>query len=179
MPSPRYWREIPARYRLEASRCRECDRITYPARRVCPGCGKREMEPTNLSRFGKVVTSAVLHVAPADLAMETPYPMAIVETPAGTNYLAIECNPRFNGASYPTSIAHKLDIPHWLARTFETTKRSLADLDLSGLEYDPATGEGVILVNWGPVLVGKLLVLLAGPPEVQERLALELRARLC
>jgi hypothetical protein len=35
-----------------------------------------------------------------------------------------------------------------------------------------------ILVNWGPILVGKLLVLLAGPTPVQERLALELQARL-
>jgi hypothetical protein len=51
-------------------------------------------------------------------------------------------------------------------------------LDLDGLEYDPASGEGVILVNWGPILVGKVLALLAGPPATQELLALELQARL-
>ena len=32
MPSPRYWREIPSRYRLEAGRCRGCGRVAYPAR---------------------------------------------------------------------------------------------------------------------------------------------------
>jgi hypothetical protein len=106
------------------------------------------------------------------------FDVAVVEKPDGPEYLAIECNPRFNGASYPTAIAHKLDIPRWLARTFKTGRRSLAGLDLSGLEYDPTTGEGVILVNWGPILVGKLLALLAGSPAVQQRLALELQTRL-
>jgi hypothetical protein len=106
------------------------------------------------------------------------FDVAVVEKPAGAEYLAIECNPRFNGASYPTGIAHKLGIGQWLARTFHTRHRSLANLDLDGLEYDPASGEGVILVNWGPILVGKVLALLAGPPATQELLALELQARL-
>jgi len=93
-------------------------------------------------------------------------------------YLAIECNPRYNGASYPTAAARKLGIRHWLARTFKTRHRDLAALDLDGLEYDCTTGEGVILINWGPILVGKLLVLLAGDAAVQQRLARELSARL-
>ena len=78
----------------------------------------------------------------------------------------------------PTAIASKLGIERWLARTFKTDHRSLADFDLRGLEYDPRRGEGVILVNWGPILVGKLLFLLAGSNSVQERLAEELEARL-
>jgi hypothetical protein len=106
------------------------------------------------------------------------FDVAVVERPDGVEYLAIECNPRFNGASYPTAIANKLGIERWLARAFRTDLRSLADVDLDGLEYDPIRGEGAILVNWGPILVGKLLVLLAGPAPVQERLALELQARL-
>ena len=106
------------------------------------------------------------------------FDVAVIDSPSGVDYLAIECNPRFNGASYPTAIAHKLGIEHWLARVFETKHRSLAHVDLTGLEYDPDRGEGVILVNWGPILVGKLLFLLAGPPAAQERLALELGARL-
>ena len=93
-------------------------------------------------------------------------------------HLAIECNPRWNGASYPTKIAHKLGIEHWLARTFPTQYRNLAEIDLSGIEYDPNSGEGVILVNWGPVLVGKLLVLLAGEPVRQQALAQALSQRL-
>jgi hypothetical protein len=36
----------------------------------------------------------------------------------------------------------------------------------------------VILVNWGPVLEGKLLLLLAGPQGQQQALKRELAARL-
>ena len=99
--------------------------------------------------------------------------------PGRIEYPAIECNPRYNGASYPTAVAQKLNIEQWLARTFKTDRRSLEDVDLSGLEYNPATGEGIIVINWGPILVGKLLCLLAGSGTVQKRLALELQARLC
>ncbi|MEA3640055.1 MAG: ATP-grasp domain-containing protein [Lamprobacter sp.] len=106
------------------------------------------------------------------------FDVAVIDTDEGREHLAIECNPRWNGASYPTMIARKLGIEHWLARTFPTQHRMLADIDLSGIEYDPRTGEGVILVNWGPVLVGKLLVLLAGDPDRQQALALLLSQRL-
>ncbi len=106
------------------------------------------------------------------------FDVAVVHRDQGLEYLAIECNPRWNGASYPTKIAHKLAIEQWLARAFPTQHRRLAEIDLTGIEYDPSTGEGVILVNWGPVLVGKLLVLLAGPPERQQALAQALSQRL-
>ena len=81
MPSPRYWREIPARLRLEASRCKSCGFVAYPERRICPKCRKSELETTALTPKGKVITSTVIHVAPTDLQMEAPYAMAIVETP--------------------------------------------------------------------------------------------------
>jgi len=106
------------------------------------------------------------------------FDVAVIDTDAGTEQLAIECNPRWNGASYPTMIARKLGIEHWLARTFPTQHRMLADIDLSGIEYNPNSGEGVILVNWGPVLVGKLLVLIAGEPDRQLAIAQSLSQRL-
>jgi hypothetical protein len=59
-----------------------------------------------------------------------------------------------------------------------TVHRHLCTIDLSGIEYDSQTGEGVILVNWGTVLVGKLVVLLAGSREVQDALFVELASRL-
>lgn len=106
------------------------------------------------------------------------FDVAVVPTDLGERYFAIECNPRYNGASYPTAVAHKLGVEHWLARSFQTRHRHLADLDLSGIEYDPRTGTGVVLVNWGPILVGKLLVLIAGDEWAQERLTQELLERL-
>jgi hypothetical protein len=106
------------------------------------------------------------------------FDVAVLDRGRGTEHLAIECNPRWNGASYPTMVARKLGIEHWLARTFPTRHRMLADIDLSGIEFDPDTGTGVVLVNWGPVLVGKLLVLLAGEPTQQKALAHALAQRL-
>lgn len=88
MPSPRYWREIPARYRLEAATCKSCGKTVYPARVVCPQCRGEEWESTRLSRSGKVVTSTVVHIAPDDFANEAPYAVAIVETPEGVRLMA-------------------------------------------------------------------------------------------
>ena len=95
MPSPRYWREVPSRYRLEASRCVKCGKVTYPSRRVCPACRGDKLEMVRLSRRGRVVTATVIHVAPAEFAMETPYAVAIVETPEGARLMAqvVDCDP--------------------------------------------------------------------------------------
>ena len=65
MPSPRYWREVPTRFRLEASHCKPCGKTLYPARTICPDCRGTELEETKLSRNGKVVTSTVIHGATA------------------------------------------------------------------------------------------------------------------
>jgi hypothetical protein len=95
MPSPRYWREIPNRFRLEAVRCRGCSKVTYPVRAICPACRGKDFEEIKLSRKGKVVTSTVLYVAPAEFAMETPYAVAVVETPEGARLMVqlVDCEP--------------------------------------------------------------------------------------
>jgi hypothetical protein len=107
------------------------------------------------------------------------FDVAVVETEHGISFQAIECNPRFNGASYPTLIANKLGVEEWTATTFSTTHRSLRTIDLRDLEFDRQTGEGVVIVNWGTVLVGRLLFLMAGSEERQASMQLELQARLC
>lgn len=106
------------------------------------------------------------------------FDVGVVRTESGYRYPPIECNPRFNGASYPTMVANKLGLGAWLAVQLDTRYRHLADLDLRGIEYDPLSGTGVVIVNWGPILVGKVGFLLAGPPETQEALKLELKRRL-
>ena len=106
------------------------------------------------------------------------FDVAVVEEKTGRRYLAIECNPRFNGASYPTAIALKLDIPEWEARNYKTWHKSLSEINLKGLEYSSSSGEGVIIVNWGPIHVGKLMIMLAGSTHTRKKLELELRKRL-
>jgi hypothetical protein len=94
MPSPRYWREIPTRYRLEAGRCKACGKVAYPARRVCAKCRGRDFERIHLSRRGTVITSSVVHVAPDDLTMQAPYAVAVIETPEGARLAAqvVDCD---------------------------------------------------------------------------------------
>lgn len=106
------------------------------------------------------------------------FDVGVEETSAGPRFLPIECNPRFNGASYPTAIAHKLGLDAWLAIQMETSCRHLAEIFLEDLEYDPSTGRGVIIVNWGTIAVGKLGVLIAGSEEEQANLKQLLQARL-
>lgn len=107
------------------------------------------------------------------------FDVAVVKTDNGWRFPAIECNPRYNGASYPTIIANKLNIPEWTARTFSSKYRTLSEIDLTDIEYDNKTQEGAVLVNWGIIKEGKLVILLAGSLEYQQVLELELKARLC
>ena len=95
MPSPRYWRAIPSRLRLEAVRCRSCENVVYPSRRICPHCHGTEWEPSELSRTGEVVTSTVVHVGPDDFANEAPYVLALIETPEGARLMVqvTDCEP--------------------------------------------------------------------------------------
>jgi uncharacterized protein len=95
MPSPRYTREIPGRYRLEAGRCVRCGCVDLPRRRVCPECRGTDMAPVRLTRRGVVVTSTVIRVPPDEFTPEAPYAMAIVRTPEGARLMAqvVDCEP--------------------------------------------------------------------------------------
>lgn len=106
------------------------------------------------------------------------FDVAVVKTETGVDYFAIECNPRFNGASYPTGIAQKLNIEEWCSDNINTKYRSLDQINLGDLEYNPETKTGVIIVNWGSILVGKLGVLIAGSIEQQEEWRQLLRDKL-
>ena len=106
------------------------------------------------------------------------FDVAAVQEEDKSSYYAIECNPRFNGASYPTGIAKKFNLPSWASENFNTQYNSLKDIDLSGLEFDPQTGKGVIIVNWGSILIGKLGILLAGSIEEQKELKALVKERL-
>ena len=102
------------------------------------------------------------------------FDVAVIEQPGGVTYSAIECNPRYNGATYPTLIAQKLGIKQWTAKTYSTRYRDINHIPIDHIEYSRKTGQGIIIVNWGTVLEGKLMVLLAGNDEQQKYLDTEL-----
>lgn len=86
-------------------------------------------------------------------------------------FFVLECNPRYNGSTYPSAVAKKLRIPSWRAQNFETRFRSLGDIRLGSRIYDPETKRGVVFVNWGAVQQGVVGMLLAGTKEEQAGLA--------
>lgn len=106
------------------------------------------------------------------------FDVAVVNDAYNPRFLAIECNPRYNGATYPTLIANKLGASKWFAVQLNTQFKTLADINLYGLEYSPATKTGVIVFNWGSVIEGKLGVLVIGPRHIQQALLVELQKRL-
>ena len=89
MISPRYVREVPQRYRLEASKCKGCGKINFPPRLVCPKCGKREFETIRLSDEGKILTYTIIRVGSDIFSRETPYAVAIIETTEGAKLMAM------------------------------------------------------------------------------------------
>jgi hypothetical protein len=95
MPSPRYTREMPQRYRLEAGKCTKCSTIFFPPRLICSGCGSKEFKTVQLSDTGKIITFTTIRVAPAQFATEVPYSIAIVKLDDGAKITTqvVECKP--------------------------------------------------------------------------------------
>jgi uncharacterized OB-fold protein len=89
MISPRYAREIPQRYRLEASKCTGCSKINFPPRLTCPSCSAREFETVKLSDTGKILTYTIIRVSSETFSRETPYAVAIIEVNDGARLMAM------------------------------------------------------------------------------------------
>jgi uncharacterized OB-fold protein len=85
--SPLFWRFSPEIYRLIGTKCKDCDHITYPRRKICPICGSLNLEERKLSRKGTVQTYAINWVLPPGL--EPPVPIIIVDLEGGGRYQGI------------------------------------------------------------------------------------------
>jgi uncharacterized OB-fold protein len=94
MPSARYRREVPGRYRLEGGRCTGCGRAMFPRRRICPDCHSETVVALHLSASGTVVTATVIHVPPDEFIAQAPYALALVETPEGARLMVqvVDCD---------------------------------------------------------------------------------------
>ncbi len=78
MSGPRYWREMPQRYRLEAVKCKKCGKVLFPPRLICPACKSREFENTQIGDKGKVEAFTIIRVPPSQFTDQSPYSVAIV-----------------------------------------------------------------------------------------------------
>ena len=88
MPPARAWREYPARYRLEASRCKKCGKTFYPPRLVCNNCKSRDLERFKMKRTGKVLTYTIIRTPSAEFSGLAPFALGIIETDDGVRMTA-------------------------------------------------------------------------------------------
>jgi uncharacterized OB-fold protein len=82
--SPMYWRLNREVYTLVGMKCNDCGHITYPRRKVCPGCGSFNTEDFKLSRTGTVHTYCINYVLPSEI--EPPAPLCILDLDTGGRY---------------------------------------------------------------------------------------------
>jgi len=75
----RIWREMPQRYRLEASVCKKCGKRYYPPRLICAECGSRKFETYVLPEEGKLTTFTVIRTPASQFSDQAPYAMGIVK----------------------------------------------------------------------------------------------------
>lgn len=86
MSVPRFWREIPQRYNLQASRCEVCSAIHFPPREVCPTCRRAsigKIKEIKLSGRGTVLEWTRVHKSAPGYEMQVPYLLALVQTEEG------------------------------------------------------------------------------------------------
>lgn len=86
MSVPRFWREIPQRYNLQASKCGACQAIHFPPREVCPTCRRAsvgKMEPVKLSGRGTILEFTRVHKPAPGYTMQVPYVLALIRSEEG------------------------------------------------------------------------------------------------
>ncbi len=101
--------------------------------------------------------------------------------------LGIETNPRWNGCSYYSKVAERLDANHWEGQYVYPKNGDLRFIlrDPSDWEYNPSSGSGIVIINWGPILgtpgrlPPKLGLLVIGEPSQRQRLLETFEARYC
>lgn len=82
-----YWEAV-REGRLATTRCRDCERLTFPPKIVCPGCWSRELEWAPLAGTGVLRSYTEVCVAPATFAADAPYVLGLVDLDEGLRCLA-------------------------------------------------------------------------------------------
>jgi uncharacterized OB-fold protein len=65
------------------TRCKACDRQTFPPKPVCPHCWSADIEWSDLGTRGTLYSWTRIHAAPAVFSAEAPYAVGIVDLDEG------------------------------------------------------------------------------------------------
>jgi uncharacterized OB-fold protein len=69
--------------KLLGLKCSTCGRITVPPKMACQDCGSLDLEVTEVSKEGKIVTFTVVNVGPEGRQNEVPYIIVLVQLDDG------------------------------------------------------------------------------------------------
>lgn len=69
--------------RIVATKCKGCGKLYFPPRADCANCLSSEMEWTQLSGKGKLITYTTASFAPVGFEDEAPYTLALAELDEG------------------------------------------------------------------------------------------------
>lgn len=81
---PLNWRRIPYRYKLEGTKCLNCNTHFFPPRIVCPNCRRQgKITKHKFSGYGTILTFTKVFVPPAGLEEIAPYYVGIIKLDEG------------------------------------------------------------------------------------------------
>ncbi|RLF96183.1 transcriptional regulator [Thermococci archaeon] len=84
MSVPRFWREIPYRYRLMGSYCEKCNETFFPPREICPRCRRSgNIKDVKLEEEGEIFSYTIIRTAPPEFDVQTPYAIALIKLKNG------------------------------------------------------------------------------------------------
>ncbi|MHC1566305.1 MAG: Zn-ribbon domain-containing OB-fold protein [Candidatus Syntropharchaeia archaeon] len=102
IPIPMYLSEIDQRYRLVGKKCKKCEKINFPPRKVCKFCGSLEFEDYKLSGNGEIYSYTIIQArggTPTEFreqhTMSGNYGVAIIQLDEGPRVVAqlTDCDP--------------------------------------------------------------------------------------
>ena len=73
--------------KVMAAKCNNCGTMLLPPRPVSTKCYSQNLQWTQLSNSGTLLTYTVIHVAPKQFEAEAPYPVGIVKLDKGLQLL--------------------------------------------------------------------------------------------
>ncbi len=82
LPS-RAWRAYPQTYRLEAARCKKCDKVFFPPRLICSKCHGREFDTLCMKPTGSVVTHTIIRTPSDAFSGMGPFVVGVVQMDDG------------------------------------------------------------------------------------------------
>ncbi len=83
MDVPRHWREQIRRYRLVGSKCKDCEKLSFPYRNVCPKCRSRNCEDYQFIGRGKIISFTNINSPPKEHKYNMPFAAALIELMEG------------------------------------------------------------------------------------------------